>query len=60
MVNYNMGRYYAWSNLSKYIRSTYRKHFYTPQYRFTYIQPKVHTSHQFIPFEEWKASTLLA
>ena len=56
MVNYNMGQYYAWSNLSKFIRNTYRKHFYTPRYNFTHIKPKVHTQFEFIPFENWKAS----
>lgn len=37
MVNYNMGQYYAWSNLSKFLKTTYRKHFYTPNYTFTHI-----------------------
>lgn len=37
MVNYNMGQYYAWSNLSKFLKTTYRKHFYTPRYTFTHI-----------------------
>ena len=59
MVNYNMGRYYAWSNLSQQIKSAFRRHFYTPKYNFTYIPPKVHTNIQFLPFEEWKASILI-
>lgn len=58
MVNYNMGRYYAWENLSKLIKKTIRKRFHTPTYSFTYIPPKIHTNIHFIPFEEWKASTL--
>lgn len=59
MVNYNMSRYYAWENLSKLIKNTIRKRFHTPSYNFTYIPPKIHTSIHFIPFEEWKASTLI-
>ena len=51
MVNYNMGQYYAWTNLSKFIKSSFRKSFYTPRYKFTYIEPKVHTNFKFIPFD---------
>ncbi len=50
MVNYNMGQYYAWSNLSKFIKSTYRKYLYTPKYQFTYIKPKVQTGFKYTSF----------
>jgi hypothetical protein len=59
MVNYNMGRYYAWENLSKFIKTSIRKRFFPPNYRFNYVPPKTHTSPQFIPFEQWKASNPL-
>ena len=50
MVNYNMGQYYAWTNLTKLLKSFYRRHFFSPSYKFTYIPPKIHTNHTFVPF----------
>lgn len=40
MVNYNMGRYYAWTNLANLVRSTFRKYSSAPTYKFSYIPPK--------------------
>lgn len=59
MVNYNMGRYYAWSNLKNLINSTLRKYSSAPTYKFTYIPPKSTIRPKIVPFEEWKGSKII-
>ena len=56
MVNYNMGRYYAWANLFNLIKSTLRKYSSAPTYKFTYIPPKQSPLPIIVPFNEWKGS----
>ena len=59
MVNYNMGRYYAWSNLKKMINSKLRKFSSAPTYKFIYIPPKMTMRPKIVPFEEWKGSKII-
>lgn len=57
--NLNMARYYAWSNLTSYVRAAFRRHF-LPAHRYTYryVPPTVHTHYQLTPYHEWTSSTL--
>lgn len=57
MVNYNMGRYYAYQNLGKLVQSAVRKYSKPPAYQFKYVPPKVTQRAVIVPFEQWKGST---
>jgi len=56
MVNYNMGQYYAWSNLNKLIRNKLKGLRGGPLYQFKYIPPQSMRSN-IVPFEQWKGRT---
>lgn len=56
MVNYNMGRYYAWANLNKLIKTKLKSFRPGPTYEYRYIPPKSTTRHEYLPFEQWKGS----
>lgn len=50
MVNYNMGRYYAWANLNKLIKTNLKKLRPGPQYEFKYIPPPNQVKAKIVPF----------
>lgn len=50
MVNYNMGRYYAYQNLARLIQSVARKYSQAPAYQFKYLPPKVTQRAIIVPF----------
>lgn len=58
MVNYNMGRYYAWANLKALIAGGLRKFVPAgPAYTYHYVPPTNTMRPVVLPFEQWKSST---